>query len=853
ESGGGAIGVAGLHTDENGRASPGQWTLGPTVGVQTLSATYTGLPKVVFTATATEDDDDEEELVTQTIPTSGGTITVNRPGSPLHGASLELEGGALAGGTSITLVEAATSGLQIPNGMTAVGPALGIVSTAGRMQAGAAVRLPMAPVAGKVMMVAFADPVTRRVTVLPTLRQEAGTITALLPSLSGGSIPGLRQGGGALASVRADEPASLVFMMAIDEELLDQDFDSEYRPGTDDWDFPRMAIADLAFLKRPNEASSPFAAADDGMVTTSLWYYVNRRKQGGPPLHGSTQLFAQQPLSSRYGIRWAALAERDVPPINQTGGLLIREWGEWGTEDLGRFQWLQFQGIKALLLTTFNRPVPVVLIATDNLDELNAESHPLAIAYRTVGNTLYLAWHGSPGSEIAVQFSEQGMTPFALPNQNGTANMVRAIGGIHYVNVINDSKLAAQWAGVANETIGNAEGWPTPKLHWEKAELDTARVYLLDELQHWWECSQCPDKVPTPSHLPATASHVQRFRSVTMGDGTGFPDLSASFASASLSADDTFEEEERLDRKGFVINHPVETDPMVGTAAGWLDWLTVAYRKLELEPSVESIEFGQDTTVTIAVTPSETPPAGTRYRWLLRTEDSQDSVETTTPTHTRDLEAGTDGWLVFSALEGEHKRPIARDSIRITGDNPAPYWRFLTAVDTDEFFDGDTEGGSDEFDMLVRMITVPGAAMISIENDVLQLRVRKSGVWPSEVPGPYNAANEWRMILGPASPQNHALGPFFAGWGTSSWSQTTADLDAGSITSQTILGTTSYQVKDAGTQTGPLGGVRSTATRDGTAMTGEISIWIWWIDGESGEVEEPADGYRFSFTAVRVQ
>ena len=104
ESGGGAIGVAGLHTDENGRASPGQWTLGPTVGVQTRSATYTGLPKVVFTATATEDDDDEEELVTQTIPTSGGTITVNRPGSPLHGASLELEGGALAGGTSITLV-----------------------------------------------------------------------------------------------------------------------------------------------------------------------------------------------------------------------------------------------------------------------------------------------------------------------------------------------------------------------------------------------------------------------------------------------------------------------------------------------------------------------------------------------------------------------------------------------------------------------------------------------------------------------------------------------------------------------------------------------------------------------------
>src|SRR5690606_19264587 len=304
------------------------------------------------------------------------------------------------------LTEASTSGLNIPSGMTAIGPALAILSPAGRLQAGAVVRLPMTPVAGKVMMIGFADPVSRRVTVLPTLRQESNEIVALIPSLDGGIVPGARLAGVSGPPTRMDEPKSLVFMMAINEELLDRPFDTGFRPGTDDWDFPRMAIADLAFLKRPPEAELPFATADDGLVSTAIWYYVNRRKSGGQPLHGSTQLFPQQPLSSRYGIRWAAIAERDVPSITQTGGLLIKEWDEWADEDRGRFQWLQFQGIKALMLTTFERPVPVVLLDTDNPDEFDAESHPMAIAYRAAGNTLYLAWPGSPGSEIAVQFTE---------------------------------------------------------------------------------------------------------------------------------------------------------------------------------------------------------------------------------------------------------------------------------------------------------------------------------------------------------------------------------------------------------------------------------------------------------------
>lgn len=856
EQGGGSVGASNPTTDSNGIATAGQWVMGATAGAQRLVATVAGLPGVTFTATATGD---EAVVATQPIGPSGGSITVNRGDSPLNGVRLTFDPGALPSSVPVTLSEVPASQLSIPSGMTARSPGLGISASVGRTDAGVSVRFPATPAPGEILMVGFANATTGAVTLLPTIRQEANAITALVPSLdaSGGTASVVSRS--LVASSAADTPGSVVMLLAINEELLERDFDSGYRPGVDDWDFRRMAIADLAFAKRPSDRSAPFAVADDGMISTSLWYYVNRRKQGAPQLNGSTQLLAGQPLSSRAGIRWATLAGKDVPAINQTGSLLVREWSEWATDDRGRFLWLQFRGIKALMLTTFERPVPVVLLDTDDPDEFNAESHPMAIAFRTTGNTLHLAWPGDPGRTIQVEFSEQGMTPFTLSNANGTAMTVRAIGGVHYVNVVNDGKLAAQWPRVANGTIGDAEGWPTPELHWEKDQLDTARTYLLDELQMWWECAECPERTPRPAQLPATASHVQRFQSISVGSGSGGA-LSGLFSSASLSAEDTFKEGERLDRKGFVVLHPVEQDGFVGgVAIGWLDWQGVAFRKLELTPSLESIESTKDTTITLTVTPSEAPPTGTRYRWLLRTDDLQDSVETTVPNHTREIEAGTDGWLVFSALEGEHKRPIARDSIRVSGEASVAAWRILTLSDPNGMFD-ETEASGNEAELLRRLIQVPASGLISIEEiegeKVLRLRVKRSGRWSADDCCPvaaYSAGAEHAMPLGFSPARSHPVGPFFSGWGTSFWEQSSESLDAGNVTGQYALGTTTYRVEDAGTQIGPAGGIRISAVRNGTSMVGEIAVYIWYEDDDTGEVAGGADVYRLPFTAVRMR
>ena len=75
-SGGGSVVGAIGTTDAQGTAHVGRWTLGNTVGAQTLSATVSGLPPVLFTATATR-------RVVASLARVAGDAQVGSPNSPL--------------------------------------------------------------------------------------------------------------------------------------------------------------------------------------------------------------------------------------------------------------------------------------------------------------------------------------------------------------------------------------------------------------------------------------------------------------------------------------------------------------------------------------------------------------------------------------------------------------------------------------------------------------------------------------------------------------------------------------------------------------------------------------------------
>jgi hypothetical protein len=95
------------------------------------------------------------------------------------------------------------------------------------------------------------------------------------------------------------------------------------------------------------------------------------------------------------------------------------------------------------------------------------------------------------------------------------------------------------------------------------------------------------------------------------------------------------------------------------------------------------------------------------------------------------------------------------------------------------------------------------------------------------------------------------VGPFFAGWERDFWSETTTDLLSGSMSAKQAQGHTVYRVENRGNQRGPTGGVQFEGVRAGNRLTGTISIVVWFMDEDTGEVyDEPPEVFRFGYEAT---
>jgi len=843
DSGGGAVASSSVSTGSDGTASPGRWTLGST-GPQVLAVTA-GNIKVKIRATVQVTN---TELTTQTVTAGGGTITVSKPGSPLDGVTFTIPTGAITGSSTISLTEVSTTGMSLPAGVTAVTPAVGIASSVGALRIPALVRFPRAATGSGIAMIAVRNPTTGAFAVLPPVAMDAASITVALTALNGEALPGLRAFSPRFMPMLQDPAGALLFQVAIDPALLARDFDSGFRPGIDDWDFPRRPVASLPFLRGGGQAQSVVDPAD-GMVATSLWYFVNQRASGGR-LSTKLQLQAGEPESNREGIRWSAIATSDVPDLFATGAIATA-WEEQITLDAVGFAAAQFTGIKAMFLLGFERPMPVLLFT--NADD---EAPRLGVAYRVIGNSVDIAVPDRPGASYRATYSAQGMTPFTIVGINDLTYQVRAMAGLSYAMVVKDATLASQWGRVAAGTIGKSEGWPSVELHFEKGKLDTAAVFVADTLRHWWQCDGCPDYGFRPSAVPATASRVQSFRFGTIEGGV-FAGLGNMFGSAAFDAKgipgtgDTYKTGHAiyLPGPGSAGNTPA--------TPGWLDWNTVTYKRMTLRPSPDSLEVGGDTAVTFTVAPTPTPPTGTKYAWVLRTASGRDSVETAAGTQVRNLAAGTEGVLLITALEPVTRRVIGRDSVAITAGG-APFWRITSFTDLDDYLVPDPSEDTQDEAVLRRLLTSPGMGLIAVTQrsptaSDLELRILTS-LWDPTAPSPTPARRpgEFDYPLGEIPTVSTPMGSFFAGWDTNFWSQSSTNLNIGTMTGQSRLGLGVWPIKDAGSQVGPMGATRFTATRSGITMSGTIFLWVWYIE-ESGFVERPAVGYRFPFTATRMR
>ncbi|NOT08184.1 MAG: hypothetical protein HOP28_08255, partial [Gemmatimonadales bacterium] len=232
DSGGGSIQTASATSAADGTASPGDWRLGPAEGRNVIRAAAgaltpakLGAAGVFGTKTLHEGD-----LVS-------GTIAVTADG-PLKGTTLEVPSGAFPSSIRWSLEQRSAGDWPLRPGITTVGAAMQITSTASGMAAvPLKLTLPAPLREGFQRFILIRNPVTGAVDVLPTAASSPTTVTALAPHFFGNALEFARATASNRARLVAGGYDAMVVVADIAQADLDRDFDTGFRPGVDDWEF----------------------------------------------------------------------------------------------------------------------------------------------------------------------------------------------------------------------------------------------------------------------------------------------------------------------------------------------------------------------------------------------------------------------------------------------------------------------------------------------------------------------------------------------------------------------------------------------------------------------------------------
>ncbi|HRP08354.1 MAG TPA: hypothetical protein PLL69_07690 [Gemmatimonadales bacterium] len=198
---------------------------------------------------------------------------------------------------------------------------------------------------------------------------------------------------------------------------------------------------------------------------------------------------------------------------------------------------------------------------------------------------------------------------------------------------------------------------------------------------------------------------------------------------------------------------------------------------------------------------------------------------------------------------------LAVDTVKVVV-NQSQHWRLASFTDQDDLFN-DEEGQSPIATQLLRMLAAPTSTMLSVvqmtaNSTELQFQTMMTKTWDAEQCCPPTPLESFRtMELGRDPAQVTALGPYFSGWNSSYWSESTEDQNTGTLQAQKILGTMNYTI-DGQSQVGPAGALRLNATRLGKTMSGTLSAFIWFVD-QDGDLTGPPEEFRFPFTATRLR
>lgn len=850
-AGGGTLQQSSAVTDGSGVARVGGWTLG-TTGEQRITATAGSLPAVTFHATILI----PAGPIQTSISPIGGSFEITTPGHPYKGLRLAIPSGTFSG-TEVLLVAVAQNP-SLPSlspGFRVSGPVLEVTSSQVRGSKLMTLHVPIAHGANERVLLAFHDPVRHITEIMPTVYRDDSLLVVLAahlrPDLLAG--PGIA---GVGSSLRGTDPVG--WLMPIAYQLPMPAVSSVLASLSERW-----PVLDYGSASQPDGfgPAIPIMQALAAAMDQSLAQLDAGLQTPGFYADPAQLAAIARTYQQTAGTTSAMLAQYDAASKAVISGLgFLRDPRGTGSlrtmlpkiqiDELANHAILASLSLSgkpqlvALIRDVLGGP-PIFATAVAGSETSVNMLMPSAQAIASLVRSPALGFQSIPvlpvGDQPPVSVGQ------VVPLSSFLVDFQPAAGT--FTNLLQTLAMprGSTARNAANDQMLAAAGLPLVSVE-TQADVGT-------------------DFIPGLQNIIMARSRTIRVRITGGGAGMGGLGIKIdlSFTGAQIAQVQGTDIIPLADVPEFAnAANLVPTDVVISLVAqlgGPLRQLTASQVRVIKAPfdvtPVTSTIAAPFTDLSFTASVPMPPATGYSIEWAWGDGNFTENSNSTTATH--QFVVVKDYKVIATLLSKPDRKVLAVETVDVQV-NQVPFWRILTLGDPDDLLGHIDNGSGEEFQAMKRIIQNPTAGMISIEQNgnaiELRIRAKQSGVWSAgdccPVPG-YNAATEWKLPLGFAPAVSHPVGPFFAGWGTSFWNQSTQALDGGTLTGQYVPRVLQYQIHDQGTQTGPGGGFRFTGTRNGNMMTGEITVHIWLVDVlTTGEVSGTKVSH-LPFTAMRIR
>lgn len=353
-----------------------------------------------------------------TFISMGGTITVNKPDSPINGLTIEAPAGAYQTSQPVKVSSAPITGNTFGQYFNPVSPLITIDAGTGYADQPILVTIPINITPDQFPMAFYYNKTDQKLEGIPTVKYDTHSITIVTRHF-------------------CDIVVSAILNGTLDAVPV---ADAGFKPGKDDWEFENWG----SYIE-PNGHCA-------GQSLSMMWYYTEQRqKLNAPQLNGrfDDNGRAKTPDVMRddtEGYRFASVVHADKG-ANFASYDIIRPYFT-GLNDSITFYLFKY----SILMT--GEPQFIRLV--------NSSGAHAIVCYKVAGNTMYVADPNFPGKERTIQINGNKFAPYSSGDNSEDikANGATLYKGIYYIAktaLINYDVIAADYAQMQAGTVGDGK------------------------------------------------------------------------------------------------------------------------------------------------------------------------------------------------------------------------------------------------------------------------------------------------------------------------------------------------------------------------------------------------------------